>query len=962
MANKTLVDAIRQIIGSKGDIAESVDGVWYDIFKRPNLSVNSNISHGRADGGVVKYLSDIKDSIDTVKGDIYGSDKDNPADGTIYKDIKDKYTDVADKYNDLVVTDTNGHAGKYGDFIAKYSDFTSNDEGNPAKYEDFIAKWGVIADGSKLRDEIIRVSNDLEGKDRNGNAYGENGENDSKIKLVADNITDITKVASNEENINILAKNVDIDGDTTDPTKPVNIVAKDISKVSVVHDNIINNGPVVVLYNDMKDGSTNYIQTIGSNLGKGENSEIKIVSDNLQKANSEIKTVALDLEKTNSYIKSAFDSVSLIIEARDKAREWAESPGEIEAEDGSTGRSAKYWAEQAQEIASGGFLKDDLSSSASTYTSEKIYNLVDIAIQGAMSMADGRIIIKESAAIEPLAAGEDNELSFNIEVDTENTNSLTADATANTITFKRASSYFIGISIRFKSHVNAARNVTIKLIDGSGNVIASNRKEINIQQDKAKIYDFALPVDINNETTVKLKLHIDGDNYDMLSFKAYVFGSISRDIDLDVSNLQEELDVTQNSIGLNPDGTYAANDQTNYIANATSLKDADEKLDSAIKARKDEIDTLNGAIDKLDEKIGIINGDASINGSVDNKIKIQVLDRIIDEDDMASNADDKIPTQQSVKAYVDARVAAQNEASEITVTATGNLSSTNVQDGLEELQGDIDIINGDSGVEGSIDNKIKAQVLDKIIDEEDMASNAHDKIPTQRSVKAFASNANNITSGTLSKDRLPSEIDANTTGSAAKWTNARKITLGGDVSGSVNIDGSSDVTLNVTVKDDSHNHVIDNIDGLQDALDSKLDDSQLDTNTELGTDDTKIPSQKAVKTYIDAKVSGLANEQVTRNANALGTKDKIRYDKVLDSMNAIELVYNSDNALTVIRFEGDGGDNGPYFRNILEYDDSGKLVKIKHYYNNDSIADGDQNGTTTITYNGNNITSVTYTE
>ena len=57
--------------------------------------------------------------------------------------------------------------------------------------------------------------------------------------------------------------------------------------------------------------------------------------------------------------------------------------------------------------------------------------------------------------------------------------------------------------------------------------------------------------------------------------------------------------------------------------------------------------------------------------------------------------------------------------------------------------------------------------------------------------------------------------------SAAKWTTARTLSLSGDASGSVAVDGSGDVTLVVTVADDSHNHVISNVDGLQAALDTK---------------------------------------------------------------------------------------------------------------------------------------------
>jgi hypothetical protein len=47
--------------------------------------------------------------------------------------------------------------------------------------------------------------------------------------------------------------------------------------------------------------------------------------------------------------------------------------------------------------------------------------------------------------------------------------------------------------------------------------------------------------------------------------------------------------------------------------------------------------------------------------------------------------------------------------------------------------------------------------------------------------------------------------------SASKWANARTITLGGDLTGSVSIDGSANVTLNAEVSNDSHTHAFANI-------------------------------------------------------------------------------------------------------------------------------------------------------
>ena len=62
----------------------------------------------------------------------------------------------------------------------------------------------------------------------------------------------------------------------------------------------------------------------------------------------------------------------------------------------------------------------------------------------------------------------------------------------------------------------------------------------------------------------------------------------------------------------------------------------------------------------------------------------------------------------------------------------------------------------------------------------------------------------------------------------AYLTNNQTITLTGDAS------GSGTTSIAVTVADDSHNHIISNVDGLQTALDGKVDDSQVLTNVPSG--------------------------------------------------------------------------------------------------------------------------------
>lgn len=69
--------------------------------------------------------------------------------------------------------------------------------------------------------------------------------------------------------------------------------------------------------------------------------------------------------------------------------------------------------------------------------------------------------------------------------------------------------------------------------------------------------------------------------------------------------------------------------------------------------------------------------------------------------------------------------------------------------------------------------------------------------------------------------------------SAATLTTARTITLAGDATGSVSFDGSANVSITATVVDDSHNHVIANVDGLQTALDGKVGSATIATMTTI---------------------------------------------------------------------------------------------------------------------------------
>ena len=123
------------------------------------------------------------------------------------------------------------------------------------------------------------------------------------------------------------------------------------------------------------------------------------------------------------------------------------------------------------------------------------------------------------------------------------------------------------------------------------------------------------------------------------------------------AEIQSELDATQTGAGLESDGTYTPNDESNYIKEATSLKDADNKIDTELarveKARKDvtgqdtdeyvpneslvtrpiayiaDAESLNDADVKLDEAIQELNKETiknvvvdEVSGTVENNIAI----------------------------------------------------------------------------------------------------------------------------------------------------------------------------------------------------------------------------------------------------------------------------------------------------------------------------------------------------
>lgn len=132
-------------------------------------------------------------------------------------------------------------------------------------------------------------------------------------------------------------------------------------------------------------------------------------------------------------------------------------------------------------------------------------------------------------------------------------------------------------------------------------------------------------------------------------------------------------------------------------------------------------------------------------------------------------------------------------------SSTGRLSSDNVQ--------------------SAIDEEVEARIS---------AIEALDSASSEASAGSFLTYVQ-LVNGKISETRTASNA-----ATASKWETAHSITLTGDVSGSVSIDGSEDVSILTTVADDSHNHIIDNVDNLQSELNSKAPENHASTSSTYG--------------------------------------------------------------------------------------------------------------------------------
>ena len=160
--------------------------------------------------------------------------------------------------------------------------------------------------------------------------------------------------------------------------------------------------------------------------------------------------------------------------------------------------------------------------------------------------------------------------------------------------------------------------------------------------------------------------------------------------------------------------------------------------------------------------------------------------------------------------------------------------------------------------------------------------------------------------GTVTASAFSGPLTGAVTGNAStatKLATARNIALSGDVSGSANFDGSANITISATVADDSHNHIIANVDGLQTALDGKLATGAKAADSELldGINSTSFVRSDAN----DDKTGFLRMADGATNYIALGSGSDFRMWH--DGTNTYFRNYNEPNGDMLWQTEGTGG-------------------------------------------------------
>ena len=304
---------------------------------------------------------------------------------------------------------------------------------------------------------------------------------------------------------------------------------------------------------------------------------------------------------------------------------------------------------------------------------------------------------------------------------------------------------------------------------------------------------------------------------------------------------------------------------------------------------------LKGTLRAEDSTTISIDGGVTISGNLDFGSG-SAVSTILDEDNMASNSNTALATQQSIKAYVDAEVAGAGGNLGISDSSSNTGSITLGTNDLEFRSGDsITATVAGTGVTFDLNESITVDQIDagdsslisigsatkfnstlafngdgtvsvsSIKDEDNMASNSNSALATQQSIKAYV---DSVAGGTLSIGDSSSNtgsLNINA-GDNLEFRSGDSITA--TVAGNgVTFDLNESISVDTIEAGDSSAITVNSATIFASSFkfngDAKSISTVLDEDA-MGTDsDTALATQQSIKAYVDAQDANIASDTLT---------------------------------------------------------------------------------------------------
>ena len=263
----------------------------------------------------------------------------------------------------------------------------------------------------------------------------------------------------------------------------------------------------------------------------------------------------------------------------------------------------------------------------------------------------------------------------------------------------------------------------------------------------------------------------------------------------------------------------------------------------------------------------------------------RIAANLIDEDNMSSNSATRLPSQQSVKAYVDAEVAAVPVGDVTSVVAgTGLTGGGTTGDVTVNVIGGTGITANanDIAIDSSVTTLTGTQTLSAktltspvlntgvsgtaVKDEDNMSSNSATHLATQQSIKAY--------------------VDAQTD---QNFTNADHTKLDGIETGATADQTAAQIKTHLENGIDSVHYVDGSIDGVHIASNVALGGSPTTTTQAESDDSTKVATTAYVTDKITTLIGGAPSTLNDLNELALAINDDASYNSTLTTALATKL-------------------------------------------------------------------------